>query len=536
MKAIRYILIFFFAISCSSTGAIHSVKKSLETTTGVLNITDYGAVGDNRQSSAETNYNAFRTCIDIIKSKGSKSLVYVPSGIFITRSLAGLDLRYVSFKGDTKRRSIIKLADNENKPIIDTRQYFDCFIEDIQFDGNSKQNPNSEALVKFSSGNVYDIELNRVHFRNYQHNGLFIDGGQHFVLNNVDTRFGGKFSTGIRIKDALNVTLFTPRSEQNGSAGIVIESSVNTKAKFRYSNPQIKVVNPYLEGNPTGIILNGVCRVSIDGGMANGNTFCKIKNSDEHSYSLFNTIKGRPIGTVIIEKGNYGNKVIGNDADGPALIDHDGRNGQAFLEWNYLSQNFNGSAMFVKMNTCAADYKFENSGDKRDTINYRPNGFLGKLGYSSNFKKPMYVEVVSNVSNRGSRVVYYPKQYWKANTTAYFYTLLELGISAELIVKVYDVENKVFYNWNDPKHYINDANNISTSLRIPSNGKLQPLKIPIHVDHIDRKLMVQLIIKSKEFVPSKSRCYYFLLSENDNIGMLHYNDKKLIGNGFLPIK
>lgn len=534
----KRIFILFFLLVCffsckSQTGQSLQFRQGTEQSenkTSWLNITDYGAIGDANKSNAEANTQAIKQCMAIATSNRQHSVVYIPSGFFWVNNIDNVDFRYVSFQGDGVRKSILKLNDNVNLPILKTNLWFECFIRDIQFDGNFQKNPDLEAVIHLYSPNVYAMYLDNVYVSYFANKGLFIDNGQLFHLNNIEAKYGAENGEGIYLKECLNVTINSPDCERNGKAGIVIESKASNS--YRRYNPHIYIRNPYLERNPIGVHLKGVCRVSVEAGYNSGGLFAKIENSGD-VYSHFNNFIGKPTGKILITKGNYGNYFTNTQGGAGTFIDEDGRNTGRLYNWDYNSKNLQGSQSFSKMSTNPADYTSKNVKNETEILSIENKSYLGKYSVLEDLKEIGVVQFKSTLASTSNSLFYYPNEKWKANSTYYFYMLADMHLNSQAQIRVYDMRNRQFLDWHTGK-FQDASDSYKTQAFIPAfDGGIIGYQIPITIDDVeDRNLRVQLsIMSSEDEVESISQVYYIMVSEIKDSGMLHYRKGIKIAEG-----
>lgn len=498
--------------------------------TAWLNIESFGAIGDAKKTNADANTQAIKDCIAFINSRREHGVIYIPSGLFWVNPIENADLRYVSFQGDGIRKSILKLNDFQNKPILYSNIWFECYIRDIQFDGNFQKNPDSEAVIHLESSNVYAMYFDNVYVSYYSNKGLLIDNGQLFNLNNIQAKYGSENGDGIYLRECLNVTINSPDCERNGKTGITIESKAANS--YRRHNPSIYIRNPYLERNAVGVNLKGVCRVSIEAGYNSGGVFAKIENNGD-AYSHFNNIIGKPSGVVIIEKGNYGNYISNNKGGTGGIIDNDGRNTSRLYNWDYMSRNFNGENAFPKTSTNPADYTPESVKLETEVLSIDSISFLGSNGVLNNLTDEACVKFKSTLSNTGNSLFFNPSaETWKPNTIYYFYLLAETDVNSFMELRVYDLKNRQFLNWNTWE-FQDSSDSFSTQAEIPNfGGGVQGYQIPIKTDGLtDRNLRMQLSVRSVDSVDSNTKVYYIMVSETKDLGMLHYRNGIKIGEG-----
>ena len=495
-----------------------------------VNVKYFGAKPGGGNADATTNYNAIKDAIAYInKSDSESSVLYFPRGTYYSNSLSsddGIDFRYVNIVGDCKRKSILKLADGESSPLIYTDLYFETYIRDIQFNGNKTQ-ATAEYTVHFKNPNCYTVHMIDVYFRDANEVGLYLEHITHFTLDKVDAKYGG--IGGIKVFSCLSVSINHTDVEQNTDYGILVKSI--RSAKDRYATPLIYINNPYCEQNGTGIILESICRVNIQGGYLYEGIFLKITDDGNGGYSLFNKVKGVSVGYIKITSGNYGNTFD----EWIPIIDEDGRNGgREFLEWDYLSQNFNGSALNTAYPTNLGSKTYTIAAG--NTVSYPRESILNDiLAYSTVTSLPACGRLDANSASAASSFFIYPNVLWSATETCYIYLLFRGNTNQNMYLRLYNMAGGGYYNWNTKMYQSSpNANDPSTTMPIPITAKTQAVKIPVEADGTARKWRVQVILPSKNEDPSLIDLYYAMVSESDNLGMLHYDSTGLIGRGNQP--
>ncbi len=291
----------------------------------------------------------------------------------------------------------------------------------------------------------------------------------------------------------------------------------------------------YIDANGTGIILESICPVNVQGGFRYNGTFLKITDDDEGGYSMFNRVKGVSVGKIVITNGNYGNIFD----EWIPIEDEDGRNGgREFLEWDYQSQNFNGSAINTSSYTNLGSKTF-NLGSGGGSFSYPRESILNDiLAYSTITSLPGCARVAGYSATGPNSFYVYPNIFWSATETTYIYLLFRGGTNQNMIIRLYNMDGGGYYNWHAKMFQSSiSANNNATKMWIPITAKTQAVKIPVEADGTARKWRVQVILPSKNEALSTIDLYYAMISESDNLGMLHYDSTGLIGRGnqgYLP--
>ena len=410
---------------------------------GFINIETAGAIAGSN-THALNNYNVIVAAITQINA-GNASGIYVPRGTFYTNELRtqdGLDLRYFNIRGESSKHSVLKLADGRNKSLIESNLLFETTFQDVQFNGNVDNNPNTEHTMKLSGGNCYSNTFNRVYFRD--HNvGLYIYRGQAYSLNNVWAKYGNV--GGVLIEESAHVTITDLDSEQNGGYGLCVRSD---KAEgYRYTNPMILIDNAYCESNDVGILLSGICNVEVRGGYRYGGVFAKVTNNKD-SYSKFNRFNGKHIGSIVVTAGNYGNEMSPGYT---ALLDEDGRNvcldEEIFL---YALPTITGNATNVVTNHAT------------------------------------HIEVVGTSGSQTASGYAYP-----ALTDDALYLKIKGDMNSKVKVRVYCLNLKKYLNFSTWQ-LETDSNDVNVHYDVLMNGTVQYIKVPL-----DLSLMVSPRVQVK---------------------------------------
>lgn len=534
MKKLFLLFFLVFAFGCQKQTQPIPLFRQTENVQSLswVNIVDFGAIPNGGKSAIDINTDAFKKAIKAINESNDKGVIYIPAGTYIIKSLSSyadnIDFRYCNFQGDGMRKSIIRLADNENKPIIETNLFFECYFKDLMFFGNQNNNPEAESLIHFSGGNVYTISFDRVYFRDFGNTGLFIEGGQLFNLDNVQAKYGGDNSVALHFKDVLSVTVNHPDIEQNHT-GIVVECT--SPKSYRYKNSFTYIRNPYLEKNDVGIHLKGISNVTVEGGYNSEGLFAKLSASEGGSYSCYNNFIGQPLGQIEIDEGCFGNSFFGFSASSSGIIDNDGRNKGELYKWDYTSKNFNGSPSFVDLSTNPVDLEIRNPSNGYNSANKSNGSYLGGFGKDAS-ENISHLRFTSKSSEQNGNIFLDLRKSWKPTTTYYLYVLGNIDMNAQSLVRVYDLSSRQYYNWFTGK-FESGIDSYYFDLEIPSyGGGIKGYKIPIEIDSNDNRVIrLQYFVESVTDIDSVSELYYFMLSEDDNLGMLHYRNGLKIGEG-----
>lgn len=400
--------------------------------TKYINIETAGAIAGSN-THALNNYNVIVAAIAQINA-GTATGIYIPRGTFYTNELRtqdGLDLRYFNIRGESSKHSVLKLADNRNKSLIESDMLFETTFEDVQFNGNVDYNPNTDVTFKLSGGNCYSNIFNRVYFRD--HNiGLMLNKGQAYTLNNVWAKYGNV--GGILLDTVAHVTITDLDAEQNGGYGLCVKS--DKTEGYRYKNPMILIDNAYCESNDIGILLAGVCNVEVRGGYRYGGVFAKVTN-DKDSYSKFNRFSGKHTGQIIITEGNYGNEMSPSYA---SFVDLDGRNvcldEEVFL---YALPTITGNATNVVTNHAT------------------------------------HIEVVGTASNQSAHSYDFPNTTDKA-----LYLKIKGDMNTKVKVRVYCLNLKKYLNFST-WGLETDASDENVYYDVLMDGTVQYIKVPLEL-------------------------------------------------------
>lgn len=422
----------------------------------LINIAEFGAISGSNEY-AEHNTQVIKLAIKSI-NKGKYSSLFIPKGVWYINELLqsdGIDFRYVNWQGSGKRHSIIKLANGRNKPIIETKMYFESHIRDIQFNGNAENNPDSEYLMSFSSGNCYTIDIDNVYYRDYSGIGLYLNGVTHFTLDNVDAKYGGV--GGLKALNCLSVVTTNTDFEQNKEYAMLFESSFN-EGRYRYLQPLIEINNAYCESNGVGILLKGICNVSVNGIFNYGGIAAKITHNDSKTaFSHYNTFDGKHVGKIIIDKGNYGNKI---EPSISSVVDLDGRN------TNFLIGEV------TKKYVSATDLKI--AAHKNHKVNYLTDS----------------IEIISTSNNTASSAYIISD-----SETNNLYLKIKGDLNSRLSIRIYDLKFKKYYNFSTLQ-FQDSHRDYNAELILFANGDIQHVKIPINLEK-SAKPRIQIKFSSK---------------------------------------
>lgn len=349
-------------------------------------------------ADAIINYYAFRAafnCAGRLSETSHGSSIQLPSGVgYMNGFQTGIDgvnvnSKFTSIKGAGKRKTVIKLANNENKSLFHLNTNFDFDIDGIEFDGN--KNNNTLMLSPVISLDYYRIGLKNFSISNFNKIGLRIESAQTNAIHieNPNIYLGGNESTGIEIYGALNVHIGGVIDIENCIYGVDIYGTNTTILDSRYNQRVVIDGSWYAEQLQRGVRLFGTTGVKVDVACYAREAlyFAEIKYDDTRDMpSMFNYIDVRGIrdekefnnnNSVLIEDRCPFNTVFTDP--GFIVTDNDGRNAINRDSWGEVIpiNDFTGNNFTPDTNPKLLyhiNYELVSGNTFNDVINYDVNG------------------------------------------------------------------------------------------------------------------------------------------------------------------
>lgn len=231
-------------------------NQSFGISTGIINLKDYGAVGDGVTDDTDAIASAF---LDLVSN--DYDALFVPKGTYITQAI-GQNSTVPAYSGigalsgkliyGEGQFSIFKLKAGENTELFEW-QFNTSAIKDIRFDGNNPtpawggalNNPNTDYLVKIRG---YGIDLENVVAQYSGGDGIHIYGGVGVVdIRGANSKSWFNWGYGYVIERCVACRMTSPWVEQNLLGGVFVTTTVTgTDNTYRQLN-NIVIENLYYE-------------------------------------------------------------------------------------------------------------------------------------------------------------------------------------------------------------------------------------------------------------------------------------------------
>lgn len=460
----------------------------------IIDVTKYGAVGDNDVKKALQNTEAIKKAWNqAAREDGTGGTLYFPAGTYVVNRIGAIKdgfaaLKYTNIKGDGQVKSILKLAPGQNSQLLRLPdRFFIATISDIGFFGNGDRNPDTDYLVHIAG---YSYQIKNIYIAHSGGSGLQISGGQQIRVEEVEIEHNKKW--GIVSENAMSITFDSLASEHNGSGGLLIQAEANKNV--RAVAPAVIVSGSYFENEPIGLELRGVSGVEVHAVSAHSvSKAVKISNDPTTGLASTGNIIYAQGGTgdMEISKGNYGNTIIVGPYTKNALkiVDADGRNyigplGKTFSE-AAASESAGRSSLSKKREM--ADWKASSS-DKASWKIERSQG--SETARAQSCKDiTSYQELISSGLEGGS-ISYTMDAALEQQTDHIVEAALDIYGSCRVELEVYDTRQKQYYNWG--KESWSGAEKLAavvntTRMPVLTNGSFQLHQFTIKTDNKPRQ-------------------------------------------------
>ena len=329
---------------------------------GIINVMNYGIVLNNC-TYAQANTDAIKLAWNqAAREDGTGGELYFPAGRYCINEIGRITngfnaLKQTNIKGDGKYKSVLVLNQNQNTQLLRIANlFFNAKISDLGFEGNKDTNASTDHLIYIAG---YDYVIDNLFILNSGGNGIFLQEGQHIRLEMIESQHN--VGWGIVSGATMNMNMDSVSSEYNGLGGIKLQAT--SANGVRASTPAISLDGIYLEGEPIGLLLEGISGITARNISSHSNTPISIqitKDPVTGMASTGNTIYPQRASQVVIESGNHSNTIIvtPNTKYTAVLVDNDGRNkiGSLVKEWSEIPKE-NSVCVTGEINTTSNYYR-----------------------------------------------------------------------------------------------------------------------------------------------------------------------------------